>query len=56
MSEKVKCIICGTDGINAQYNSDRACCFYTCPCCGRYELSDHDILNNKSYIEGLIHI
>ncbi len=53
MSEKGKCFICGTDGISVQYNSDRDCHFFTCPCCGRYELSEHDILNKESYIEGL---
>ena len=53
MSEKAKCIICGTDNIVSQYYSDRDVQFFMCPCCGRYELSEYDLLNNKSYIEGL---
>ena len=53
MVEKVKCLVCGTENIDSQYSFDRGCTFFVCPSCGRYELTESDILTKKYYIDGL---
>lgn len=53
MDKRVKCAICGTDEIICQYYSKRDAYFFVCPCCGRYELSEEEHLDNKAQLDGL---